>query len=227
MIHARRLVPLLLALLVPALTACASASTTRAKESSRQAEGLYRLAQIDFNQGKNQDAITHAKKATELDPGNAEIYSFLGIVHLYLSDYAGAEKSLEKAVKINPYFTDARNTLGAVYMKTGRLSEARNEFLQCLKDGTYAFPEKVLYNLGTLELEEKRTPEALETFRRAVAANPSYAKGYYGLGQALLRSGKKDEARSNFEKVIALDPSSPEAGKSREALGGSGTATQG
>jgi Flp pilus assembly protein TadD len=224
MMDARRFVPLLLALLV---TACASGSGGRAKESSRQAEGLYQLAQIDFNQGKNQDAITHAKKAAEIDPGNAEIYSFLGIVHLYLSDYAGAEKALEKAVKINPYLTDARNTLGAVYMKTGRLSEARSEFQQCLKDGTYAFPEKVLYNLGTLDLEEKRTPEALESFRRAVAANPSYAKGYYGLGQALLRSGKKDEARSNFEKVIALDPSSPEAGKSREALGGSGTGTQG
>src|SRR4029434_9017145 len=114
---------------------------------------------------------------------------------------------------------DARNTLGAVYMKTGRLSEARNESLQCLKDGTYAYPEKVLYNLGTLELEQKRTPEALETFRRAVAANPNYAKGYSGLGQPLRRPGKKDEARSNFEKVIALAPSSPEAGKSREALG--------
>ena len=227
MMQAKRIVSSLLAGLAVGLTACASARAPRAKAESRQAEGLYRLAQLDFDQGKNQDAITHAKKAVALDPGNAEIHSFLGIIHLYLSDYSNAEKSLEKAVRLNPYLTDARNTLGAVYMKTGRLSEARSEFVECLKDGTYAFPEKVLYNLGTLELQEKHAPQALETFRRAVAANPKYAKGYYGLGQALLLSGKRDEARSNFEKVIALDPSSPEAGKSREALGGSGTATKG
>jgi Flp pilus assembly protein TadD len=113
-----------------------------------------------------------------------------------LSDYAGAEKSLEKAVKINPYLTDARNTLGAVYMKTGRLSEARKRVsCSASRTGPTPFRRRSSTTSGTLELEEKRTPEALENFRRAVAANPSYAKGYYGLGQALLRSGKKDEAR--------------------------------
>ena len=201
--------------------------SAKGKEAARQAEGLYRLAQVDFNQGKNQEAIAHAKKSLNLDPKNAQVHSFLGIVYLYLSDYQNAEKSLQEAVKVNPYLTDARNTLGAVYMKTGRSSEAQNLFLECLKDQTYPYPEKVLYNLGTLQLEEKRASEAVETFRRAVAANPKYVKGYYGLGQALLLSGRRSEARTSFEKVIALDPASPEAGKAREALGQSVGATKG
>jgi type IV pilus biogenesis/stability protein PilW len=201
------------------LLGCASSQSTHNREESRQAEGLYRLAQLDFSQGKNQDAITHAKKSISLDPKNADVHAFLGLVYLYLSDYRSAEKSLQEAVNLNPYLTDARNTLGAVYMKTGRKDEAQAEFLQCLKDTTYRHPEKVLYNLGTLQLEEKHVSEAEATFRRAVEVNASYAKGYYGLGQALLLSGRRDEAAKNFEKVIALDPSSPEAAKAKEALG--------
>jgi len=207
----------LAALVCAALLGCAS-TQSRGKEESRQAEGLYRLAQLDFSQGKNQDAITHAKKSIDLDPKNADVHAFLGLVYLYLSDYRNSEKSLQEAVKLNPYLTDARNTLGAVYMKTGRKAEAQTEFLECLKDTTYAHPEKVLYNLGTLQLDEKHIAEAESTFRRAVQANASYAKGYYGLGQALLLSGRQEEAAKNFEKVIALDPSSPEAAKAKEAL---------
>jgi len=209
----------LAAVVCAGLLGCASNQAAKTKEENRQAEGLYRLAQLDFSQGKNQDAITHAKKSIDLDSKNADVHAFLGVVYLYLSDFQGAEKSLQEAVKLNPYLTDARNTLGAVYMKTGRKAEAQSEFLECLKDTTYAHPEKVLYNLGTLQLEEKHFSEAEATFRRAVEANSGYAKGYYGLGQAQLLSGRRDEATKSFEKVIALDPSSPEAAKAKEALG--------
>jgi type IV pilus biogenesis/stability protein PilW len=207
------------AVLLLGVVGCASNQSAKVKEDSRQAEGLFRLSQLDFSQGKNQDAITHAKQALDKDPKNADIHGFLGTVYLYLSDYPNAEKSLKEAVKLNPYLTDARNTLGAVYVKTGRPSEAQKVFEECLKDTTYPHPEKVLYNLGNLMLEEKRASEAEQSFRRAVEANPKYARGYYGLGQALLLSGRRDEARKSFEKVIALDPASPEAAKAKEALG--------
>jgi type IV pilus biogenesis/stability protein PilW len=211
------------ALLAAALMGgCASSPSPKAKEETRQAEGLYRLAQLDFSQGKNQDAITHAKKSLEMEPKNAEAHAFLGLVYLYLSDYKNAEKSLQEAVRLNPYLTDARNMLGAVYMKTGRPEQARSAFMECLKDKTYASPEKVLYNLGTLQLEAKQFTDAESSFRRAVEANAKYAKGYYGLGQALLMSGRGAEARENFEKVIALDPASPEAAKAKEALNSRG-----
>ena len=217
----------LVAFVCAGLLSCASSQATRNREESRQAEGLYRLAQLDFSQGKNQDAITHAKKSIDMDPKNADVHAFLGLMYLYLSDYRSAEKSLQEAVSLNPYLTDARNTLGAVYMKTGRKEDAQKEFLECLKDTTYSYPEKILYNLGTLQLEEKHIAEAEATFRRAVEANASYAKGYYGLGQVLLQAGRRDEALKNFEKVIALDPSSPEAAKAKEALGQTGGAVKG
>ncbi len=219
MILRKRTRVLIAALVLLGAAGCASDQGAKVKQESRQAEGLFRLSQLDFSQGKNQEAISHAKQALDKDPKNAEVHAFLGTVYLYLSDYENSEKSLKEALKLNNYLTDARNTLGAVYLKTGRPSEAQKVFQECLKDTTYPHPEKVLYNLGTLQLDEKRASEAEQSFRRAVEANPKYARGYYGLGQALLLSGRREEARKSFEKVIALDPASPEAAKAKEALG--------
>ena len=226
MIQRKRTRVLVAALLLLGVAGCASSQSTKAKQDNRQAEGFFRLSQLDFSQGKNQDAIAHAKQAVDKDPKNADVHGFLGTLYLYLSDYDNAEKSLKEALRLNPYLTDARNTLGAVYVKTGRPAEAQKVFQECLKDTTYPHPEKVLYNLGTLQLEDKRPSEAEQTFRRAVEANPKYARGYYGLGQALLQTGRTEEARKSFEKVIALDPASPEAAKAKEALGDPAVSTR-
>jgi len=199
------------------LLACASAPETK-KPADRQAEQYYRLGQVNFAEGKNQEAIQSLKKSLELNPKDADVHNYLGVVYLLLSDFPAAEKELEEALKLNPYLTDARNSLGAVQMKTGRTGEALASFEEALKDRTYASPEKILYNLGTLHLEARRYPEALDAFRRAIAANANYAKGYYGLGLIYAETGKAEEARTNFRKVIALEPKSPEAGKAREYL---------
>jgi Tfp pilus assembly protein PilF len=197
--------------------ACASSPPQR-KATDRQAEQYFRLAQANFAEGKNQEAIQNLKKSLQLNPKDADVHAYLGVVYLLLSDFQQAEKEMEEALKLNPYLTDARNSLGAVQMKTGRPEEARATFEEALKDKTYPSPEKILYNLGTIHLEAKRYPEALDAFRRAVASNANYAKGYYGLGLVYAETGKAEDARASFRKAIALEPKSPEADRAREYL---------
>ena len=199
------------------LSGCASAERGH-RTGSREAQQQFRLAELHFAQGKNQEAIAALKRSLSLDPKDAEVHSYLGFIYLSLSDFDGAEKELLSALKLNPYLTEARNYLGVVYMKTDRRERAVAAFEAALRDSTFPNPEKILYNLGTTQLEERLLPEAVESFRRAVAANSHYAKGYYGLGLALSESGRNEEARANFEKVISLDPQSPEAAQARERL---------
>jgi len=224
----RRKGRLLSAAILPVLflLACASAPEPK-KPEDRQAEQYFRLGQANFAEGKNQEAIQNLRKSLQLNPKDADVHNYLGVVYLLLSDFAAAEKELREALKLNPYLTDARNSLGAVQMKTGRTGEALASFEEALKDRTYASPEKILYNLGTLHLEAKRYPEALDAFRRAISANANYAKGYYGLGLIYAETGKAEEARTNFRKVIALEPKSPEAGKAREYLAQKAAPSQG
>ena len=199
------------------LSGCASTGRGP-RAGSREAQQQFRLAELHFAQGKNQEAIAALKRSLSLDPKDAEVHSYLGFIYLSLSDFDGAEKELLSALKLNPYLTEARNYLGVVYMKTDRRERAVAAFEAALRDSTFPNPEKILYNLGTTQLEGRLLPEAVESFRRAVAANSHYAKGYYGLGLALSESGRNEEARANFEKVISLDPQSPEAAQARERL---------
>lgn len=199
------------------LSSCATAERGQ-RTGSREAQQQFRLAELHFAQGKNQEAIAALKRSLSLDPKDAEVHSYLGFVYLSLSDFDGAEKELQSALKLNPYLTEARNYLGVVYMKTDRRERAVEAFETALRDSTFPNPEKILYNLGTTQLEAKLLPEAVESFRRAVAANSRYAKGYYGLALALSESGRAEEARANFEKVISLDPQSPEAAQARDRL---------
>ena len=199
------------------LSGCASAERGQ-RSGSREAQQQFRLAELQFAQGKNQEAIAALKRSLRLDPKDAGVHSYLGFIYLSLSDFEAAEKELLSALKLNPYLTEARNYLGVVYMKSGRRERAVAAFEEALRDSTFPNPEKILYNMGTTQLEAKLVPAAVESFRRAVAANSRYAKGYYGLALALSESGKAEEARANFEKVISLDPKSPEAAQARERL---------
>jgi type IV pilus biogenesis/stability protein PilW len=197
--------------------ACASAPHERRAEN-REAVQYFKLGQADFSEGKNQQAIENLKRSLKLDSKNADVHNFLGVVYLLLSDFPSAEKELEDALKLNPYLTDAKNSLGAVYMKTERPGKAREIFEEALNDKTYPDPEKILYNLGTLDLEAKRYPEALDAFQRAVVANAAYAKGYFGLARVYAETGRTQDARTNYQKVISLDPKSPEAARAQEFL---------
>jgi len=49
--------------------------------------------------------------------------------------------------------------------------------------------------------------EAMNSFDRAVAANPSYAQAYYKKGQLNVRARNFNEARTNLSKAVELDPS--------------------
>jgi pentatricopeptide repeat protein len=199
------------------VVACASAPHDK-KPEDRQAQRYFQLGQASFSEGKNQEAIQNLKKSLQFNGKDADVHNFLGVVYLLLSDYPSAEKELQEALKLNPYLTDAKNSLGAVYMKTGRPEKAREAFEEALKDKTYPNPEKILYNLGTMDLEAKHYAEALEAFRQAVATNAGYARGYFGLGLVFAETGKPEDAQTNFKKVISLDPKSPEAARAQEYL---------
>ncbi len=56
-----------------------------------------------------------------------------------------------------------------------------------------------------------QVPEALEHFRAAVKADPSYDRAWYEIGFTWLRQNKLAEAQQAFEQVIRLNPNDYEA----------------
>lgn len=65
------------------------------------------------------------------------------------------------------------------------------------------------FNLAFLLDEERRTDDAEQAFRSALALDPQLDRAWYGLGLVLIRLGRLDEAVNALKRTTELQPMSP------------------
>ena len=66
-------------------------------------------------------------------------------------------------------------------------------------------------NLGLVDLNSGRLPQAIEQFEAALRIKPDYAYAHNGLGNALFLSGRAAEAIDHYHEALKIDPGYPEA----------------
>lgn len=82
---------------------------------------------------KKYDELTELlKQSVEIAPDDPNNHYKLGLIYDFNKDYENAIASYQKATALNPDHARALNALGRAYLKTGRLSEAR-EALEAAK----------------------------------------------------------------------------------------------
>jgi tetratricopeptide (TPR) repeat protein len=119
-----------------------------------------------------------------------------------------AEKSLRKALEINPQNAGVNFNLGLLLAERNRVGEAETSLRQALKsDPEFA---EAAYNLGVL-LGGQEDPEAVSWCRKAYQLRPRNDRYGYTLAYHLVKSGSPDEAIKVLESVIALIPPDPSA----------------
>ena len=77
-----------------------------------------------FGTERLQEASTHFKKATELDPTNSEFWTKLGIVQMELNQLKEAQHALQKAIKLEPLLPLSYFNLGNTYFEIKDYSQA-------------------------------------------------------------------------------------------------------
>ncbi len=115
-----------------------------------------------------------------------------------------AIRHLTAALKREPDFAEARNSLGFIYLKQGQQAKALDQ----LKKAIAADPKlaSAYNNIGTALLQQGKTDEALRQFSRSVDIKPNNAETQYNLGNALDREGKMNEAAAHYRKALRLNP---------------------
>jgi Flp pilus assembly protein TadD len=121
---------------------------------------------------------------------------------------------LQTAVRLQPTDPEGHNMLGSAFSALGRTTDAIAQFRIALKlRGDY---QNARYNLARVLIKAGQLDEALDLFRKVVAAYPQDAQARIGLGELLFRQGKYQEALEAFEQAIELDPASDLAKKNRD-----------
>lgn len=169
---------------------------------------LTRLAKLAYRTGDLEGAVGYLAHARDLEPGNAAIHFFFGMVCIELKLPPEAKQSLKEAVRLNPDNPYYHYALGAVLLQEKNSDEAIPHFRK-YRDSHPADP-RANFALGVAYFDAYQLDAARKELE-AVASRPETRVGAnLYLGRLAVREDNLTEAADRLRKAIASDPSSPE-----------------
>jgi len=94
---------------------------------------LMRMAQIEREKGKLDDAIGHLQEVVKNEPANAGAHLELGRILYEKGDLGGGIAETEKVLQIDPKQVDALYNLGAIYANLGNPQRARSYWVRAVE----------------------------------------------------------------------------------------------
>lgn len=89
-----------------------------------------------WKQGHFNEAVTHYRKALELDPENANALNSLGYILADSGDsLREAEEYCQKALSLDPYNFNYMDSVGWVYFRMGELEKAQDFLSRAVQEG--------------------------------------------------------------------------------------------
>jgi tetratricopeptide (TPR) repeat protein len=111
-----------------------------------------------------------------------------------------AIERLQRALAIYPDYVEARNDLGAQYLKLRRFDEAAEQFRLVLEKHPKYFDSR--FNLGLVLIEKKNYAIAIEELRQAIAVDGARPEARLWLGVALLQTNDLAGAERELSKTV-------------------------
>jgi tetratricopeptide (TPR) repeat protein len=147
----------------------------------------------------------------------------------YFSDIMGTQRAkaafkqnLESAT-LNPADASAHYNLGLIHQGRGELDQARERFERALQidDGEL----DASYQLGRIARQQKRYPDAIQSFEHVVTRDPAHAQYeiWREVAATYIAAGQFEDARNALEQFLEHRPSDPEGlylmGRAHAGLG--------
>jgi hypothetical protein len=96
---------------------------------------------------------------------------------------------------------------GSLHLGLGQPREARPDLEKCLaSDPPRPVRVQALVQLGRLDLQAGRRPEAIATLGKLLEIDPAHREGKYLLGMAHVMSGEHEQGKAILDRLIAEDP---------------------
>ena len=195
----------------------AAGALTALQQAQTRAPGradLHKLqGDIAVKVGDKAGALAAYRSALQLDRGYVQVWLDLGRVHEEKEELSEARKAYERALDALPTFHEAALALADLLRRSGHVRAAIVRLAEMLEQDPYDLLALLL--LGRALLDDKRDPQALEAFQRALKFDPDQVEALFQLGVALARLHRYGEAVQAWEKVTRTDPAGPFAQAAR------------
>ena len=146
-----------------------------------------------------------ASRALAIDPNSPDAHSAKGAFFLVARRPAEAKAEYDRAIALNPSQMNAYTGLCIAYLNSGLPEDA----IACAEKANALSPRDPLRyswlnSEGLAYLMQRRDDQAVEAYRRSVAANSNLAFAQAGLTAALALTNHDVEARETLQRYLAL-----------------------
>ena len=141
---------------------------------------------------------------------NSELaYEVAGADAMDRGEFAAAEESFRKGVRIAPNEPSLHHKLGTVLALKGDKPAAVAQFEEAIRlDPKFV---KAQYSLAVVQADQGQTAQAIQHFTAALSAEPGYVEARLQLAHALRRSGQFEASLPQYAEIVKSDSRLPEA----------------
>ncbi|TAL18810.1 tetratricopeptide repeat protein [bacterium] len=153
------------------------------------------------------DAVASFMEMLALDPENLEAHYNIAFCAIKLKNYKMALDHAQRALDIDPQYSDALLIFGQVFTKTGRFDDA----VAILERANGMDPGSADFYLAENAEARGDFPEAERLYKKALSLTPGDVGSNFNYGLLLVRLGRAAEARERFGEVLRASPTHPQA----------------
>jgi len=181
------------------------------EESAHGITYLY-LGMVNYKKGDNSTSLDNITTAIELGESGkdvsginmAEAYSCKALILADAAQYHEALILCDKAIEINPEFTEGWFGKGICLCHLQNYEEG----LACLDKVIEINPEyaDAWFYKGMVCYGRGKTEDSKKFFNKVIELDPTYSDAYYYKGVILFHQGKHSEARECYDRAVKLAP---------------------
>lgn len=168
---------------------------------------IYKVRWYIYYEQRNYDAAAaDLLKALQLEPKNVVLLKGLGEIYLQQNTNAAALDTFQRALLITPKDGDIYYNIARAHAALGDWSKQAASAEEALKKGTQMVGE-AYYLLGDAQDKQKNFTGAIDSYQKAISANPSLYQAHRNLANIYQRQNKLSNAIDVLKKAIVLFPS--------------------
>jgi tetratricopeptide (TPR) repeat protein len=208
-------------------------TVTMPEKLGERIKDLYHRGVEAYDRSNYEEARSILKDLDALNPRMADVLNRLGIMASMAGSLHEAVEYFQRAVNLNPSYTEAALNLTITYNEMGETEKAGEVFqrmssVQNVEEGQLdPFAAGKLANehfkIGNIYLEFNRLDEAIHEYRKALELRENLPDVQAKLGTALREKGENEEAVEVLLRAIELNqyygPAWVELGLAYNALG--------
>jgi tetratricopeptide (TPR) repeat protein len=132
----------------------------------------------------------------EADSNSAVLANKIGIAYHQMMQVNLAKKQYEKAIKLNPKYSEAVNNLGTVHYANKSYRRAVGQYNKALKLNPNS--ASIYSNLGTAQFARKKYKQAMEAYEKALSLDPEVFERRNSHGVLLQERNVQERAKFFF-----------------------------